>query len=51
MKRINEKKNENASCRRELLGKRIQHNPTNRNRVTGPLAIRGVRSKHTAVAC
>lgn len=51
MKSINNKKNDNITCKREMLGKRIQQNPTNRNRMDGPLAIKGLRSKHTAVAC
>ena len=52
MKMININKNDvNSTCRREILVKRIQQNPTNRKRITGPLAIKGLKSKHTAVAC
>ena len=54
MKMINKNKNDvNSTCRREMLVKvkRIQQNPTNRNRINGPLAIKGLKTKHTAVAC
>ncbi len=35
----------------ENTKRRIQQNSSNKNRIEGPLVIRGVRTKHVAVAC
>lgn len=50
MNKFNYKKNYNTTCRREISEMRIQRNPTNKNRMDGPLVIVGSRPKRTAIA-